>query len=174
MTLNNWTDELRDRVKVLWCDHSAKEIAAVFGGEGLYVSRNAVVGLVHRMGLNIKHKTEIHPQTNNPGRVRRAPKPRLVSGEPKRQYRRSAPRFDAETIALRCVEIEPLNISLLDLEDHHCRYPFGDEPSLMTSCGHPKMKGSSYCVPHFHLTRGEGTPGERAAHKVAKRMESAA
>ncbi len=52
-----------------------------------------------------------------------------------------------------------------ELEPGDCRYPYGgdkdDEP--IAFCGHPRRAGSSYCTPHFHLTRGVGTEAERAA-----------
>lgn len=38
-----------------------------------------------------------------------------------------------------------LHIAFLDLEPHHCRFPYGDGP--FTFCGHPKVQGS-YCTPH--------------------------
>ena len=41
-------------------------------------------------------------------------------------------------------------------------------------CGHPRLPGSSYCAPHFHLTRGPGTEAERAAAPVVLRLVQAA
>jgi GcrA cell cycle regulator len=44
----NWTDERVERLKKLWADGlSASQIAAQLGG----VSRNAVIGKVHRLNL---------------------------------------------------------------------------------------------------------------------------
>jgi hypothetical protein len=40
-----------------------------------------------------------------------------------------------------------LGIPFMELEDHHCRYPRGDNPILF--CGQPKMADSSYC-PECH------------------------
>jgi hypothetical protein len=39
-----------------------------------------------------------------------------------------------------------LRVSLVDIEPHQCRYPYGDGP--FTFCGHGKAEGSSYCAPH--------------------------
>jgi hypothetical protein len=67
----------------------------------------------------------------------------------------------ADDPPLRCVEIEPLKIALVDLEPHHCRYPYGGwQPyqgtSPITFCGHPKRgDGSSYCAAHAELVRGD-------------------
>ena len=73
---------------------------------------------------------------------------------------------------LRCVEIDPRHLSLTDLEPDDCRYPYGgeEESEAITFCGHPRRQGSSYCAPHFHLTRGPGTASERAAGSVLLRL----
>jgi hypothetical protein len=77
-----------------------------------------------------------------------------------------------ETLKLRCVEIDPRHLSLTDLEPDDCRYPYGgeEESEAITFCGHPRRQGSSYCAPHFHLTRGPGTASERAAGSVLLRL----
>jgi GcrA cell cycle regulator len=81
-----------------------------------------------------------------------------------------------EADKLRCVEINPRHLSLLDLERGDCRYPYGGEEDgeAITFCGHPRRLGSSYCTPHFHLTRGPGTASERAASTVLLRLVEAA
>lgn len=48
----------------------------------------------------------------------------------------------------------PLNLSLNDLEPHHCRWPYGDGPFVF--CGHPKDEGS-YCAYHARQARGGWT-----------------
>ena len=77
-----------------------------------------------------------------------------------------------ETAPLRCVEIEPRHLSLVDLERGDCRYPYGgdEEGEAITFCGHPRRPGSSYCTPHFHLSRGPGAPSERTAQIVLLRV----
>ena len=42
-----------------------------------------------------------------------------------------------------------------NLERGDCRYPYGgdEEGEAITFCGHPCRPGSSYCTPHFHLSR---------------------
>jgi GcrA cell cycle regulator len=81
-----------------------------------------------------------------------------------------------EAVKLRCVEIEPRQLSLLDLERGDCRYPYGGDETgkAITFCGHPRRPGSSYCVAHFHLTRGPGTLSERAVGTVLLRLVEAA
>ena len=72
------------------------------------------------------------------------------------EFRWPQPVFEAvKPVKLRCVEIEPRHLSLIELEHGDCRYPYGgdEEGEAITFCGHPKRPGSSYCTPHFHLTR---------------------
>jgi GcrA cell cycle regulator len=52
---------------------------------------------------------------------------------------------------LRCADVVPRHLSLMDLKRGDCRYPYGgdaeDEP--ITFCGHRRRPGSSYCAAHF-------------------------
>ena len=66
-------------------------------------------------------------------------------------------------VKLRCVGIEPRHLSLVELEKGDCRYPYGgdEEGEAITFCGHPRRPGSSYCTPHFHLSRDPVGPPER-------------
>jgi GcrA cell cycle regulator len=81
-----------------------------------------------------------------------------------------------ETPALRCVDINPRHLSLLQLEAGDCRYPYGgdNDGEAITFCGHPKREESSYCAAHFHLTRGPGALPERAVSTALLRIVEAA
>jgi len=70
----------------------------------------------------------------------------------------------------------PRHLQLVELDAGDCRYPYGDaaEGEAITFCGHPQREGSSYCLGHFHLTRGPGTASERAAVPVVLRLVEAA
>ena len=67
-----WTDERVELLKKLWADGlSASQIAAELGG----VTRNAVIGKVHRLKLSARAKP-----TNSAPRARTAPRtPRRVA-----------------------------------------------------------------------------------------------
>jgi GcrA cell cycle regulator len=85
--------------------------------------------------------------------------------------RRPMPVFEpVETLPLRCVDIVPRRLSLFELQAGDCRYPYGgdEEGQAITFCGHPRRRHSSYCTPHFHLTRGPGTAAERAAGTLSR------
>lgn len=104
------------------------------------ITRNAVIGRIHRLGLALRGKRKAAPKVKKTRKrapsVQLAPVFRVIDG------------IQVET-ELRCVEIEPRGISLTELELGDCRYPEGDGP--FTFCGHPKTNGSSYCRPHSAL-----------------------
>ena len=76
---------------------------------------------------------------------------------------------------LRCVKIEPRHLSLVDLEHGDCRYPYGgdEEGEPITFCGHPHRTGSSYCTPHFHLSRNPIPPPELVVSTLLRLVEAA-
>ena len=62
----SWTDERVELLKKLWSDGlSASQIAAELGG----ITRNAVIGKVHRLGLSGRAKS---PSSSRRGRASRA------------------------------------------------------------------------------------------------------
>lgn len=153
-----WTAEQTEELKRLYGEGlSCSAIAAVMGK-----SRNAVIGRAHRIGLERRgagKRAEI--EAGN----RRGSKP-----QPRENYtpRVRTIRPSQEQIELRVAAVDPLHIGLLDLESHHCRYPYGGVPNV-TFCGHQKFGSFSYCAPHFFLCTGLGTPSERAATDISKR-----
>jgi GcrA cell cycle regulator len=139
-------------------------------------SRNATIGRARRMGLagparpSLKHWPMRLPEPKAP-RLHK-PRERHVPDS-----KRPAPIFEPAALPkFRCVEIAPRHLALVDLEPGDCRYPYGgnEDGEAITFCGHPSRTGSSYCTPHFHLTRGPGTLSERAAGTVSLRAVEAA
>jgi GcrA cell cycle regulator len=127
---------------------SAKAINAKFGTA---YSRSAAIGKAKRMGLAGTGRQDVSPPPQ-------AIQPRLRDRRERRipQPRRPMPTFESvEAVKLRCVEIDPRHLSLIELERGDCRYPYGgdEEGEAITFCGHPQRHGSSYCMAHFHLTR---------------------
>ena len=65
------------------------------------------------------------------------------------------PRAMNETAGVSVIRVSPnappsLNIPLVDLEPHHCRFIPGDDRLF---CGQPKQEGSSYCAHHDRMCR---------------------
>ena len=138
-------------------------------------SRNATIGRARRLGLSGPERPDrpARPkrQQPNPARQKKMRAPVLAEPRPKPGvFERAA------ALQLRCVGIVPRHLSLLELEDGDCRYPYGGDADgeAITFCGHPRREGSSYCVSHFHLTSGPGTASERSAGKVLLRLVEAA
>jgi GcrA cell cycle regulator len=138
-------------------------------------TRNAAIGRAQRMGIS---------GLNQPGASRHEKlprKPRLLRFHKTRKPRAAKPPPSrpvlkrAAALQLRCVGIVPRHLSVVELEAGDCRYPYGGdaEGEAITFCGHPQQAGSSYCVSHFHLTRGDGSASERSAVKVLLRLVAA-
>jgi GcrA cell cycle regulator len=162
---------LRDyRLRGLSYGEIARRLNATFGTT---YTRNAALGRGVRMGLPSPERP--------PRRAKRLPKigpqRRLkTTSVAELPHRRPAAPPRAKRLKLRCVGVTPRLIALIELGPNDCRYPYGGDKDgeAIAFCGHSKLAGSSYCAPHFHLTRGDGTPSERAASRVVLRLVEAA
>ena len=141
-------------------------------------SRSAAIGRARRMGIAVPGRPKESRQ-HWPARPPRAEASALH--KPRERHVPESPRPRPATgrtraTKLRFVEIVPRHLALIDLEAGDCRYPYGGEADgeAITFCGHPRREGSSYCTPHFHLTRGPGTLSERTAAAVLLRLVKAA
>ena len=136
-------------------------------------SRSAAIGRARRMGLAVSDEPKKLPrlsqQLDAPG-LRKVREPATES--------KSLPPISEppDRVKLRCIQILPRHLPLVDLQAGDCRYPYGGdvEGEAISFCGHQQSEGSSYCIGHFHLTRGPGTASERAAVRVALRLVEAA
>jgi len=174
-----WTPEhcqaLRDyRARGLSYGEIARRLNAKFGTT---YTRNAALGRGMRMGLpgaerpRERHLPGIKAQ-KQPKRARMEPR----QDRPPAEMTQSAPAFEARPVTLRCVGITPRLLSLIELRPNDCRYPYGGDKDgeAITFCGHPKLPGTSYCAPHFDLTRGDEVLPERPAGRVVLRLVDAA
>jgi GcrA cell cycle regulator len=147
----SWTDDRVTTLKKLWLDGlSASQIAKQLGG----VTRNAVIGKVHRLGLSGR------AAPSQPARPAfKAPRParpaattmpsaprRVIAAEPASlpavAQQPSVPAFRAE---------EPGSATVLTLGAHMCKWPIGD-PSTdgFTFCGRRSSEGP-YCNEHARV-----------------------
>jgi GcrA cell cycle regulator len=169
------SDALREYVSK---SMSYSEIAAAINAKfGTAYSRNATISRAQRMGFRRPERSE-DDLKQGPERPR-AKAPRLHQARERHVPESVRPvpilkRTGAPK--LRCVEIAPRHLSLIDLEPGDCRYPYGgdEDGEAISFCGHPRQAGSSYCAPHLHLARGPGTASERAADAVLLRLVQAA
>lgn len=150
----SWTDERVELLKKLWSEGlSASQIAAQLGG----VTRNAVIGKVHRLSLSGRAKPAT--STPRPRKVRAAAAPRpaarhYVSGNTALKTQPSpAPRRLPAPMAMEDVVV-PIShkVSLLALNDSMCKWPEGDPGTEnFHFCGHRNWNSLPYCEYHARL-----------------------
>lgn len=126
---------------------SCSQIAAAMS---MGLSRNAIIGRLHRTGIN-GNPPQREPTTRADREAMRLVREARGDGRrsPTRRSRvRIVPQSQPVEETLRCAPVEPLHLTLADLEPGVCRYPYGDGP--YTFCGHPVAIGS-YCGEHHAL-----------------------
>ena len=143
-----WTDERVELLKKLWADGlSASQIAAELGG----ITRNAVIGKVHRLGLSGRAKS---PSSASP-RPRKARSSGHMMRVPRASMRgNTALAYDYE------MEPEPELIeipleqrkTLLQLTEKTCHWPVGDPSSPeFFFCGGKALSSLPYCAHHSRI-----------------------
>ncbi len=162
-----WTDERVDVLKKLWLDGlSASQIAKQLGG----VTRNAVIGKVHRLGLSgraapsqparpvFKAPRPARPVSTTPSAPRRMAEPAQPAAAPVAATSSSIPA-PPQVPVLR-VE-EPGSATVLTLGAHMCKWPIGD-PSTdsFTFCGR-RASESPYCVEHARVAYQPAQGGKK-------------
>jgi GcrA cell cycle regulator len=139
-----WTEERVEILKKLWQDGlSASQIAKQLSG----VTRNAVIGKVHRLGLSGR-ATPSQP-ARTVFKTPRAPRP-MVSSQPAPR-RAVEPRPAPPPRPLPYIE-EPGTATVLTLGAHMCKWPIGD-PSTndFTFCGRRASETGPYCINHAQV-----------------------
>ncbi len=145
-----WPEERVAVLKKLWLEGlSASQIAKQLGG----VTRNAVIGKVHRLGLSGRANRSQPPRPVF--KAPRAPRPAPSSLAP----RRLAPNTVDPTPVVY-VE-EPGSATVLTLGAHMCKWPIGDPASdNFTFCGR-RIGDGSYCTEHARLAYQPQQKGKR-------------
>jgi GcrA cell cycle regulator len=138
--ISPWTEEITAEVLSMFeAGATTTTISLRFAERGIKLTRNMIIGKLHRMG----RRSAETPHIAKPER------PARVS---ERNVRAKAPPSPRPFIP-RIVELEPLHITLLDLADETCRYECSkqDDPALFAFCGHPANQGQPYCGHHAAL-----------------------
>jgi len=127
-----WTDERVEQLKSLWTEGlSASQIARVLGG----VTRNAVIGKVHRLGLAGRAgpaRTE-RPRSMSPRSVVRiaVPEPEIIEEDP--------------------VVLEDGRFAtVLTINDRMCRWPIGDPAESNSTSAAASPKRARPIARHTH------------------------
>ncbi len=130
----SWTDERVEELKKLWAEGlSASQIARQLGG----VTRNAVIGKVHRLGLSGR------------GSPSRSDRPKRIT----------MPKPQAKPVMTKPVVVEePVVLAngdyatVMTVTDSMCKWPIGDptQPDFRF-CGRPSKQGEPYCEGHARM-----------------------
>lgn len=147
----DWHQSVIDRMRVLHAENlTFSEIAAKLNHEfNLTLTRNACIGKGTRIGLGGRtvapaerakraHRPSVRVQKIIPASVNSLRVVEVTRVEPE---------------PLRLADVQPLHLSIIDLDADHCRYPYGDGP--FTFCGCTVAPGRPYCLPHAKLCEGE-------------------
>ena len=130
----SWTDERVDLLKKMWTEgQSASQIAKELGG----VTRNAVIGKVHRLGLSGRATPTRSDRPPISARRKPAPKPVMIEPE------------------------EPIEEEILDdgewatvltLNERMCKWPIGHPGTeKFHFCGRAAQAGTPYCEAHSRV-----------------------
>jgi hypothetical protein len=133
-----WTDARIERLKALWAEgRSASEIAGLLGE----VTRNAVIGKVHRLGLAGRKTTSRQPvpRRTSPRRDRSG---RVELRLPPSRFVRSASPLPPAPPP----PVAALMLPLRQLRDDQCRWPVGDEEDLFVQAA------ASACLVYDNLS----------------------
>lgn len=168
----NWTDERVELLKKLWAEGlSASQIASRLGG----VTRNAVIGKVHRLKLSSRGRASASQprakKVSSGNGVRAAARPaRTVTVTATVGATALAAQFDAEPVAqqmLRPVENVVIPISrrlgLLQLTERTCKWPNGDPlDEDFSFCGNEAGESGPYCGYHSKMAYQPASERRRA------------
>ncbi|MAI90155.1 GcrA family cell cycle regulator [Ponticaulis sp.] len=149
----SWTEERVEQLKKLWTEgHSASQIANQLGG----VTRNAVIGKVHRLGLSGR-ATPSRPVKRPPRLARPKPAPQRVERPTVEPEAPAAPAAPSTLPAVAKTSSEPLApakldngdfASVLNIRESMCKWPIGDPMDKdFAFCGRA-ASGGPYCAEH--------------------------
>lgn len=166
----SWTDERVELLRRLWLEGlSASQIAGELGNG---ITRNAVIGKVHRLGLSGRVKAQIAPSTRL--RLRQHEQPQELH-EQLQQQRPVAARSGGTIVhgntalALKSEPVEFINpkpvveslvipiserVTIMELKESMCRWPHGDPTSMeFRYCGAHKavITEGPYCSFHTRM-----------------------
>ncbi len=156
----SWTNERVELLKKLWSEGlSASQIAGELGG----VTRNAVIGKVHRLGLSGRAKTtttSAKPRRPRSNATTAAPlSPKKPSPQPQTMGA-NALKADIAPTPRAVPELEPIaelvpiseRASILTLTERTCKWPIGDPATEdFYFCGRQSDPNAPYCAHHCKI-----------------------
>ncbi len=170
----SWTEPLKAALRSLWADGlSASQIAGELGHN---ITRNAVIGQVHRMGLSGRKRSPSEcaskgaAERHTPGRIKRRaadiartavqPTPAAKvggdhGGSLQQKIAARVAHADEEMEVGAAVDLppdeSPFAVTFQAMRpDQHCRWPLGDPSNFATFrfCGAKPLASCPYCSRH--------------------------
>lgn len=169
----SWTDERVELLKKMWGEgQSASQIAKELGG----VTRNAVIGKVHRLGLSNRAATTAKADAKPKAAPKPDPRPKAAQKPAATEAKASEPpapkplpvrkqiipagqplppqpsanEISPEALAkVSAIEKKAKKLSLMELTERTCKWPVGDPATDdFWFCGLPVQQGKPYCEAH--------------------------
>ena len=166
-----WTDERIKQLRQLWSEgQSASKIAEQLGG----VTRNAVIGKIHRLGLSNRsensEKKIITKKRGRPPKVKNTDNFQKQTDDSKNKKfsQINSDKFDdlhvdglgndknilpeATLASIAELEENAKKLNLMELTERTCKWPIGDPATEnFWFCGHPSEQGKPYCSTHVSI-----------------------
>ena len=134
----DWTPEKIKELRRLW----AKGLSSGDIGRLLGVSKNAIVGKVHRLELESRPSPILGGKEEIPD-----PPKKTVSKKATKSAKKTAPSKKATE--KKTIEEEKEGTQLVDLTPNSCRWPMGDPKNAdFVFCGKKVVPGKIYCAEH--------------------------
>ena len=145
-----WTEERTAELRTRWANgETGSEIWHAMGA----ISRNAVLGKMYRLGLDgrIAIAAKNAKNTRNGIRARQA--------AVRRRQRKTIHYADGHVFIVEgepgMIEEDPPSfanpLTIMELRDHHCRWPGSGRGIDMLYCAAPVANGYSYCFHHCRI-----------------------
>ena len=165
----SWTDERVELLRKLWSDGlSASQVAAELGPG---ITRNAVIGKIHRLGLAERAKT-VNAQRPRVAKAPRSPQPRMNGAASHGNlalafapHALASPRHaPEEEVVIPISE----RVTLMELRESMCRWPMGDPTSAeFRFCGgKSSIGGGPYCAYHARVAYQPAQDRRRARDQL--------
>src|SRR5207248_10990913 len=173
MTVLTWSDDRVEQLKKLWeSGLSASQIAAELGS----VTRNAVIGKVHRLGLSGRAKS---PSSAAPRQLKARPAqhmmrvPRPVSRGNTALAHAFEVELEPDPIAYDNVVPISQRLSLLELNEATCHWPIGDPASSeFFFCGGKALTSLPYCAYHSRIAYQPAAEEEFRSEEHTSELQS--
>ena len=175
----SWTDERIAQLKKMWKEGKSAADIAKFLGKG--VTRNAVIGKAHRMGLSGRPSPIKKPAAAAPKKeaakkpVKEVAKKTVI---PVVTGVKNNPLVREATEPRKFVKETPPvggGVALIDLSERMCKWPFGDpREDDFTFCGRTIRPGTPYCPDHAGMAYQSSSRTRAAAAEEKVVEENAA